>query len=258
MTIPAPTGDAATAVPVEAAPAKPLDRLWSGHSGRPPRGPLARVLGASPISPADRSAFTAALAEAQVAERLRTLAVSGGSWRVLHGVPVGGSEIDHLVIGPAGVFAITVGSPGDAEGASALLSHALGRPIAVSGVVVATSPRRQTAIPGAQELPAATAVSAARLASSLRGLRPVLSVDEVREVTRAALRPRTWRARPLAAPAAPARPVPARDDLHAWFGRVRTEVAAARRVQTAWALGGCGAIVALAASGPALAQSVLG
>ncbi len=43
--------------------------------------------------------------EEEVARRLRRL---GEGWRVLHGVPVGSgdSDIDHVVIGPAGVFTI--------------------------------------------------------------------------------------------------------------------------------------------------------
>ena len=43
--------------------------------------------------------------EEEVARRLRKL---GEGWRVLHGVPVGSgdSDIDHVVIGPAGVFTI--------------------------------------------------------------------------------------------------------------------------------------------------------
>ena len=43
--------------------------------------------------------------EEEVARRLRKL---GEGWRVLHGVPVGtgDSDIDHVVIGPAGVFTI--------------------------------------------------------------------------------------------------------------------------------------------------------
>lgn len=40
----------------------------------------------------------------------RRLARLGDGWRVLHAVPVGdqGSDIDHVVIGPAGVFTINV------------------------------------------------------------------------------------------------------------------------------------------------------
>lgn len=43
--------------------------------------------------------------EEEVARRLRAL---GDGWRVIHGVPVGtgNSDIDHVVIGPAGVFTI--------------------------------------------------------------------------------------------------------------------------------------------------------
>ena len=54
----------------------------------------------------DERAFRiGAEAEVEVARRLAKL---GPAWRVLHSIPVGdrGSDIDHLVIGPAGVFTI--------------------------------------------------------------------------------------------------------------------------------------------------------
>lgn len=63
---------------------------------------LARLLGAKTD---ERSYRIGADAEVEVARRLAKL---GGEWRVIHSIPVGerGSDIDHLVIGPAGVFTI--------------------------------------------------------------------------------------------------------------------------------------------------------
>jgi hypothetical protein len=53
-------------------------------------------------------------AEAEVARRLQHL---GANWRLLHAVPVGenGSDIDHLVIGPAGVFTVNTKHHPDAN-----------------------------------------------------------------------------------------------------------------------------------------------
>lgn len=62
---------------------------------------LARALG---VRTRDRAWRVGAKGEAAVGRRLNRL---GGSWRVLHGVDLGGyGDVDHLVIGPAGVFTI--------------------------------------------------------------------------------------------------------------------------------------------------------
>lgn len=63
---------------------------------------LARALG---VKTDERAWRIGADAEEEVANRLAKL---GDRWRVLHAVPVGenGSDIDHVVIGPGGVFTI--------------------------------------------------------------------------------------------------------------------------------------------------------
>jgi hypothetical protein len=94
----------------------------------------------------------------------KELAGLGSEWRVLHSVPLGdgGADVDHLVIGPPGVFSInakyhkyaTVSVDGDAvlvngeprpyvgksrreaRGVSEILSSAASVPIEVQGVVV--------------------------------------------------------------------------------------------------------------------------
>jgi hypothetical protein len=54
-----------------------------------------------------KSAATRAMDEVAIAKRL--LALPGG-WRGLHGVPVGadGRDVDHLVVGPGGVFTVNL------------------------------------------------------------------------------------------------------------------------------------------------------
>lgn len=56
---------------------------------------------------AERNSRVGADAELEIAEMLQVL---DGRWRVLHAVPSGdrGSDIDHLVVGPAGVFTIDI------------------------------------------------------------------------------------------------------------------------------------------------------
>ena len=120
---------------------------------------IARVLGAKTD---ERAWRIGADGEEAVAKKLARL---GPAWRVLHAVPVGdrGSDIDHVVIGPGGVFTLnTKHHPGarvwvggdtflvdghrqpyvrnsrhEARRAARLLSAALeGRPVAVTGLVV--------------------------------------------------------------------------------------------------------------------------
>jgi hypothetical protein len=77
----------------------------------PVRNLVARLIGASTE---DRSWRLGAEGEIEIARRLGKL---GDAWRVLHCVPVGerGSDIDHVVIGPAGVFTINTKHHQDAQ-----------------------------------------------------------------------------------------------------------------------------------------------
>ena len=69
------------------------------------RSVLGRVFGQSPLTPDARSWYRGALGELRVASILSAL---GPQFTVLHSVPVGvgDSDIDHIVIGPSGVFTI--------------------------------------------------------------------------------------------------------------------------------------------------------
>lgn len=78
----------------------------------PPRGPLARLFGASPLVPAARASYRDALAELVVGDILENL---GHRWDVLHDVPLGSSTLDHLLIGPAGAFAVSAAHYGDRD-----------------------------------------------------------------------------------------------------------------------------------------------
>lgn len=70
-----------------------------------PRSAFARFLGRSPLSDDSRPWYLGALGELDVAARLESL---HDGWTVLHSVPVGtrGSDIDHVLVGPPGVFTI--------------------------------------------------------------------------------------------------------------------------------------------------------
>ncbi|MBU1250524.1 MAG: NERD domain-containing protein [Actinobacteria bacterium] len=70
-----------------------------------PQSPIARLFGLHPLRDDARAWYRGALGERAVARRLAAL---GGEWVVIHGIPIGnrGSDIDHLVIGPSGVYTI--------------------------------------------------------------------------------------------------------------------------------------------------------
>ncbi|RWZ67844.1 NERD domain-containing protein [Labedella populi] len=67
---------------------------------------LRRVFGAGPLSDGEREAFDAARGERLVGAELDKLSPS---WIVLHSLPAPGAsgDLDHVVVGPAGLFAIT-------------------------------------------------------------------------------------------------------------------------------------------------------
>jgi len=64
-----------------------------------------RFFGVSPLGREAQPWYVGALGELEIARRLAAL---GPGWYVLHSVPVGSgsSDLDHVVIGPAGVFTI--------------------------------------------------------------------------------------------------------------------------------------------------------
>jgi hypothetical protein len=139
------------------------------QSAAGPRTPVARLFGRSPLSADSRPWYLGALGELDVANRLDQL---GPGWTVLHSVPIGtrGSDIDHVVVGPAGVFTINtkfheganvwVGSRRllvngqktdhlrnahyEAQRVRRLLERALARPVPVTGLIALVGIRRLT------------------------------------------------------------------------------------------------------------------
>ena len=71
----------------------------------PPNTAVQRFFGVSPLGREAEPWYVGALGELEVAQRLGAL---GPGWHVLHSVPVGSgsSDLDHVVIGTAGVFTI--------------------------------------------------------------------------------------------------------------------------------------------------------
>jgi hypothetical protein len=131
-----------------------------------------------------------------VAERLGGL---GPAWRVVQAVPLGDghARMDHLVIGPGGVFAVhtelrePARAGAAAERVARQLAGALGQPVEVTPLVVQVF-RDPVADP-----PTEVVVCHMRdLAGFLKNRTPVLGATTVSAIHAAARRPATWRARP--------------------------------------------------------------
>lgn len=221
------TGDLPSVRPVEEPP-RPWIDLATNHAGEaareqalaardaaPVRTVLARVLG---VKTDERSWRVGADGEEKVAAKIEKVIRKNPRWRVLHAIPVGnrGSDIDHLVVGPGGVFTInTKHHPGakiwvggstfmvdghkqpyirnsryEADRASKLLTAATGTPVHVEGlivtvnaddIVIKTPPVGVYVVPRMQ------------IARWLLRLGPVLSDDQIDTVYQAARRSTTWR-----------------------------------------------------------------
>jgi hypothetical protein len=188
------------------------------------RGRLARILGFDPLHPDAVDAYRGALGERQMGGLLAGL---GAGWRVLHAVPYGEfDEIDHLVIGPPGVFAVTstaAAAHPDARSASRLLTRAIGRRVVAEPLV-------------------ATVADAQRAISALRRRPAQLEADLVARIARAAEEWTTWR--PFGVD------LPSHTDPDAAFERLHVEVVRARRARLLWGLASV-TLVALALFGTA-------
>jgi hypothetical protein len=141
--------------------AEAREQALAAREAAPVRSLLARALG---IHTDERAWRIGADGEERVASRLAKLAKEDPRWRSLHAIPVGnrGSDIDHVVIGPGGVFTLnTKHHPGakiwvggdtfmvdghkqpyirnsrhETSRAAQLLTSACGFPVHVEGVIV--------------------------------------------------------------------------------------------------------------------------
>ncbi len=234
-----------------------------------PRGWLARLLGLDPLHPDAVSWYRGALGELRVG---RLLAGLGPGWRVLHAVPHGdhGADIDHLVIGPAGVFTINtknhtgrrvwVGGAAlhvdgqrtshipaaerEAGAASRFLTRAIGARVTATPLVVVVDPAELRHGDTPSPVPVLTA---ARVVRHLRALPSRLEADVVATISRAAEEWTTWR--PFGVD------LPSHTDPDDAFARLRREVERARRHRVLWALTG---LVALPLAVIGVASGLLG
>jgi hypothetical protein len=223
----------------------------------PPRGALARIFGRSPLSDESRPWYLGALGELDAARRLDAL---GEGWDVLHSVPIGarGSDIDHVVVGAAGVFTINtkfhegarvwVGSRRllvngqakdhlrntryEATRTQKLLAAAAGTDVPVAGVIAIVGAKEITI----REQPADVAVlDAARLTRWLKKQKPRIDRAQADALSALVRDAAIWTGEPSHEP-----------DV-AGFDALRREVIASKRVRMLWGAALVVAILGVAA-----------
>jgi hypothetical protein len=196
-----------------------------------PRCFFGRLFGFDPLHRDAVAWYRDALGERRVG---RILAGLGREWRVLHAVPQGDgdADIDHLVIGPPGVFTLTAGGVIEAEdgarAASRALTRAAGIPVVARAVVVDATPDAHDARRSAQLVPANG------LVRHLRDLPAALGPDTVASVARAAEEWTTWQ--PFVVDTA-------HRDPGGEFERLHAAVVGARVRRTLWAIAGASALI---------------
>ncbi|QEE62044.1 NERD domain-containing protein [Salinibacterium sp. dk2585] len=178
------------------------------------RSGVARFFGVNPLHPDARSWYGGALGEMRVGEVLERL---GQEWSVFHAVPVGtrGSDIDHVVVGPGGVFTInTKRHPGakvwlgermllvagqktdhlrnsrhEASRAAKLLTAAAGMPVDVRPLLVLVAINSMTVKRRPSDV---VVITDSQLLRWLGKRQRVLSDEQVRQMADAAGQVRTW------------------------------------------------------------------
>lgn len=256
-------GDAAAGLAANVAGQSVMVEALRAQEAAPERGGWARLTGRSPLTEDARSWYLGAIGEIRVAELMTRL---GPEWLVLHAVPVGKgtSDIDHVLVGPAGVVTVNTKNHGtqkvwvagkaflvsgqktqyirnsehEATRAAKLLTAAVGRPVTATAMIVVVDPKQMVV----REKPAAVLVTSSD--GMLRALRahakrgPALPAADLEALRAAAVLPQTWHGAPA----------PAIDtaDLLSRFGRLRRTVTGARRTRATWRFVGLLAVITLA------------
>ncbi|WP_196810976.1 nuclease-related domain-containing protein [Arthrobacter sp. 35W] len=257
------------------------------HTMAPRLSAAARLFGASPLPSASRSWYSGALGEMEVG---RALARLGSEWLVLHAVPVGAgsSDIDHVVVGPGGVFTINTkrhagqkvwvaartflvagkrqdhlrNSRFEGRRAARLLSAAVRGAVPVTAVVAVVG-ARPLVIKGQPD--GVVVLDAAELAAWIGRQPPVLDAQQLAMLRTVAVRPEVWHGAhaasratgPVPTAATGAGMAPAVDPTAVGrdFGALQRQVRHAGMRRAAWVLGVLAVVAAPAV--PAAVASVL-
>ncbi|MDP9431267.1 MAG: NERD domain-containing protein [Actinomycetota bacterium] len=249
-----------------------MEHLLALQQDVPPRSAVARALGVSPLDEERAAWYRGALGEAAVGRLLEKLPEG---WAVLHAVPVGkgDSDIDHVVIGPGGVFTINTKNHSgqkvwvagrtfmvngqkqphlrnaghEAQRASRLLSAAAGFDVHVVPVIAVVDPASLTM----RERPEQVVVlTSSQLIRWLKKRPATLAPEQVRALLDVSVDPAAWHASP-----APGREPAA---VRSSFSALDLQVRHARRTRRALACGllGAGGLAAVT-SGPSLLTAFL-
>jgi hypothetical protein len=203
--------DLATNTPGAAA----REQALTARDAAPVRSLLARALG---VHTDERAWRIGADGEERVAAQLAKVVKKDSRWRVIHAIPVGtrGADIDHLVIGPGGVFTanakhhprakIWVGGNTfmvngvkqpyirngrhEAKRAADLLTAACGFPVHVEGLVVTVN---ADDVVVKSQPDGVTVVPRVRTAKWLLRHGEILGTDTIEAVYEVARRSSTWR-----------------------------------------------------------------
>lgn len=219
------------------------------QAGARSRGRVAKFFGASPLHPDACSWYRGAVGELEVAAALAKL---GPMWTVLHSVPVGtgSSDIDHIVIGPGGVFTINtkhhagkkvwaggsvlsinghrtehIRNSRHEAGSAAERLRAVGAPVSVTPLIVIVG---AASVSEGMKPATVTVLAVERLHRWLTKQRVIHSPEAVAYYAQLAERSTTWHAT-----GGPAADVLRRTQR---FARLQSQVDAASRLRRRWAL----------------------
>ena len=191
-----------------------IAELLAAQSELPQRSLLGRIVGQSPLTTETRLLYQAAIGEIEVGDALEAL---GDGWVVLHCLPVaaGASDIDHLVIGPSGVYIVATRNHAkqtvwasqrtlmvggirypdirnmeyEMGRVERILSVAAGFQIEVSAILAVVSPKSLTVRQKHRDVEILTA---AQLDQWLTLRRRVLAPEDVMAIAEAAQKSSTW------------------------------------------------------------------
>ena len=234
----------------------------------PPNNAVQRLFGVSPLGREAEPWYLGALGELEVARRLNEL---GPGWYVLHSVPIGAgaSDLDHVVIGPAGVFTINTkhhrgahvwvvakqiqvnrqrtdhvrNAAFEGRRAAKLLSVAAGMPVDVTPTIAVVGAGRVTV---KERPPDVVVLRETELVRWMRRRPAVLTPSQVQHLAGVAVQPSAWGRMPVV------------DEVdQAGFDRLHADIGRARRRRRVWAVVVAGAAVAAAWFGLTALPSVM-
>ena len=256
-----------TSVGVHGPAQQSISEFLAVHRTLPPRSRLDRIFGRSPLVQSSASWYWTAVGQLRMAAALDRI---GADWRVFHGVPGPADArsgeptwIDHLVVGPLGVFTVTaydhskqnvwVGrrafivdghrlqylrtAEAEVGHVERMLGSATGGTVTAGAIIAVIDPGSLQV----RDLPRDVfVVSSSRLIAVLRAGNRRLPADRVQVIASAIARAGTW---PGEAPSDSELIAAARE--HAQFTRIRREVVTARAVRTLWAVGAASLLTAV-------------